>query len=392
MEQISATPFGRRAVDCGLLAAQRLAEAPAPLESIDKWQLFDALRTARAAYGIGDRDLTVLNALLSFLPRRDLSDEGGLIVFPSNATLGARAHGMAESTLRRHIARLVGAGLIARHDSPNGKRYATRAGRGELLHAYGFSLRPLLVQAGAILAAAESTEAEARRLRLMREAVVVMLRDIAKLRTFALAEAQIAPDAALDAEIETLRTALRRKPELTLLVRLNGLARALLERARAALPEPVETTIPDGNDSQNERHHLNQNTYHLDSESRDEAQARTAGQDEKTPDLPLTIVLKACPDIALYAPAPIRSTADLVRAARHVHPMAGIAADVWAEAEAAMTSPVAAIVMAALLQRIESVRNPGGYLRHLTAQARLGQFTPGPMIMALLAPTNRRAA
>lgn len=129
MEQISATPFGRRAVDCGLLAAQRLAEAPAPLESIDKWQLFDALRTARAAYGIGDRDLTVLNALLSFLPRRDLSDEGGLIVFPSNATLGARAHGMAESTLRRHIARLVGAGLIARHDSPNGKRYATRAGR-----------------------------------------------------------------------------------------------------------------------------------------------------------------------------------------------------------------------------------------------------------------------
>lgn len=391
MEQISATPFGRRAVDCGLLAAQRLAEAPAPLESIDKWQLFDALRTARVAYGIGDRDLTVLNALLSFLPRRELSDEGGLIVFPSNATLGARAHGMAESTLRRHIARLVAAGLIARHDSPNGKRYATRAGRGELLHAYGFSLRPMLVQAGAILAAAESAEAEARHLRLMREAVVVMLRDITKLRAFAL-DAGIAADDALDTEIDALRTALRRKPETELLVRLNGLARTLLNRARAALPDLAETPVPGGNDSHNERHHLNQDTYSFDSESRNETEEPTAGQNDQATELPLSVVVKACPDIALYAPTPLRTTADLVRAARHVHPMAGIAPDVWAEAEATMTPIVAAITMAALLQRIETLRNPGGYLRHLTRQALAGKFSPGPMIMALLTPSNRRAA
>lgn len=92
------------------------------------------------------RDQTVLIALLSVLPERERADGENLIVFPSNATLSDRTHGMTESNPRRHPAALVGAGLIARHDSPNGKHYAARGVDGEVVRAFGFGLHPLLVQ------------------------------------------------------------------------------------------------------------------------------------------------------------------------------------------------------------------------------------------------------
>mgnify|MGYP006173237631 CR=1 FL=1 len=60
-----------------------------------------------------EADLVVLNALLTFLPDRQLADAADLIVFPSNAALAERAHGMAESTLRRHLAALIAAAALA---------------------------------------------------------------------------------------------------------------------------------------------------------------------------------------------------------------------------------------------------------------------------------------
>lgn len=188
MQHISTTPFGRRPVSAGLLATQALAQAPAPCPEADKWQVFDALRTARGRFGVTDRDLAVLNALLSFLPERKLQAEVDLIVFPSNAALSDRAHGMAESTLRRHLAALVAAGLIARHDSPNGKRYRTRDGFGEVAHAFGFSLRPLIVRLPEIEAAADEARADAARHRLAREAAMLKLRDAEKLAAYAYEE------------------------------------------------------------------------------------------------------------------------------------------------------------------------------------------------------------
>ncbi|MBO9134918.1 replication initiation protein RepC, partial [Rhizobium sp. B209b/85] len=51
--------------------------------------------------GLSDRALAVLNALLSFYPGNELSAKHGLAVFPSNAQLSIRAHGIAPATLRR---------------------------------------------------------------------------------------------------------------------------------------------------------------------------------------------------------------------------------------------------------------------------------------------------
>ena len=44
----------------------------------------------------------------------------------------------------------------------------------------------------------------------------------------------------------------------------------------------------------------------------------------------------------------------------------------------------ASIVLVAMLERFTEIKPPGGYLRHLTGKAALGEFSCGPMVMALL--------
>lgn len=82
------------------------------------------------------------------------------MVFPSNNQLSLRAHGIAGTTLRRHFAVLVDAGLIERRDSPNGKRYAHRGRGGEIEAAVGFSLAPLLARASELASLAQQVAAE----------------------------------------------------------------------------------------------------------------------------------------------------------------------------------------------------------------------------------------
>ena len=116
----------------------------------DKWALISALTEAREHFGLGDRTLAVVEALVSFVPGRELDGRAPLIVFPSNRALSARARGMAPATLRRHLAALVKAGLLFRRDSPNGKRYAVKDDRGLPEEAFGFDLAPLALRAGEI--------------------------------------------------------------------------------------------------------------------------------------------------------------------------------------------------------------------------------------------------
>ena len=183
MEHLTRTPFGR-AISSGLLAQQSLIETEICEEAQDKWQLFRAVCGARSEIGITDRDLTVLNALISFYPGTELEEGAALIVFPSNASLAERAHGMAESTLRRHLAALVRAGVILRHDSPNGKRYAARGRDGAVTRAFGFDLRPLLVRAAEFAECAERVTRAQEALRAAREACVLKLRDCTKLAAY----------------------------------------------------------------------------------------------------------------------------------------------------------------------------------------------------------------
>ncbi len=108
-EHISTTPFGRRPLSLAMVAGRMAAENCAPGASAGKWQVFRAVCEAKAALGASDRALAVLNALLSFHPDADLVEGEGLVVFPSNAQLALRAHGMAPATRGKVVGQLVAA-------------------------------------------------------------------------------------------------------------------------------------------------------------------------------------------------------------------------------------------------------------------------------------------
>src|SRR4051794_8191401 len=126
------TPFGRRPMTLALVKGQLDVAERKPIGRVEKWKVLRDISEAREHFGLHDRALAVLDALLSFLPSNELKDDIGLVVFPSNAQLSVRAHGIAGTTLRRQLAALVDAGLIQRRDSPNGKRYAHRNHDGDV--------------------------------------------------------------------------------------------------------------------------------------------------------------------------------------------------------------------------------------------------------------------
>lgn len=381
MQHISLTPFGRQPLTAAHLAGLKLAEAPAPYTEADKYAVLRDLTSARADFGVTDRDLAVLAALVSFHPGKVLADGAALVVHPSNATLSDRAHGMAESTLRRHLAALVRAGLIVRRDSPNGKRYSARGPEGAF--AFGFDLRPLLVRAPEFAAAADATRAAALRLRRLREAVVIRLRDAAKIAVWA------GGLATLDADIADISRALRRRLDVAGMESLLAQASAVLDQAKslAIVSNSEEIT---GTDSQIERHQQNSKTDLQESELCEETQKAPADTVEHR--LPLGVVLKATPDIIDYAPHGIRNWRDLVIAAEVARPCLGISSEGWAEALRIMGPELAAVTLAAILQRAAHIHRPGGYLRALVAQKAGPGFSVGPMVMALLRADDRRAA
>ena len=69
--------------------------------------------------------------------------------------------------------------------------------------------------------------------------------------------------------------------------------------------------------------------------------------------------------------------------------MLGVSPSAWEDACEVLGPEDASVVIAAILQRGEAIKSAGGYLRNLTEKARGGQFSLGPVLMALIR-THRR--
>ena len=417
MTYVPRTPF-RRPVESGLLAHEAAAQAPLPPKGVNKWEVLREIAAARVALGVSDRALGVLQALLSFHPATSLGgNDHDLIVYPSNAAISERVNGMPESTLRRHLAALVGAGLVVRRDSPNGKRFARRYD-GEK-EAFGFDLSPLVHRHDEFCRMAEAIRAETERLERLRRTVSLMRRDLASLAAYG-AETRPGRRRLWQELVEVAENAfraLRRVPVWDELVVLERALEKGLKEASALLDpySETDTKIMVAKDGHSERHLQNSNTdsYALEpclesKGSRVEADApHTADQDIGTdardekpttasaditrdlddaplPRLPLGLVLKACPEFLSMSPGRIGHWHHFVRAADVLRPQMGISPSAWDEACRVMGPENASIVLAAMLERFEEISTPGGYLRHLTRKATEDAFSPGPMVMALL--------
>ncbi len=67
-----------------------------------------------------------------------------------------------------------------------------------------------------------------------------------------------------------------------------------------------------------------------------------------------------------------------------VRSMLGVSPSAYQEACEAMGPENAAVTIACILERGGHINSPGGYLRDLTNRAKRGEFSLGPVLMALL--------
>lgn len=387
LDQNPITPFGQRPLSLGVVKAQRdVKECPSG-KPVHKWQAFRHICEARAAFGLSDRSLVVLNALLSFHPDTVLTaGAADLVVFPSNRCLALRAHGMAASTLRRHLAALVDAGIMLRRDSPNGKRYARKTTSGDIEQAYGFDLGPIVARSDEFAALAEAAIAKRHALAILRERVTLARRDIAKMIATGV-EQGIAADwesyhrafRDIMARLPRIPTCESLEPIVVELTRLREAIVAVLERQL----DPIEPSVsnPAADQIQNSD---------LETPGSSEPDAGAGMHEIDGPvrprsanAVPIRMVVELCPDIVDYARGGIRTPQDLIATASTVRPMLGISPSAWEEARTAMGDGQASVVLAAILQRGAAIKSPGGYLRNLARRAATGKFSVWPMLMAL---------
>ncbi|WP_404935167.1 plasmid replication protein RepC [Nitratireductor sp. L15S-10] len=313
-----------------------------------------------------------------------------------------------------------------------GKRYARRSEEGQIEEAFGFDLAPLVMRATEIETHAAEARRLARAIRALRSEITIHLRDIAAIVEAAADEGRgrsFAPYAELVAlsgrlgrntDWDTLKArrdallALRNDVEKAY---LEGLSEADLE-ARDAEHMVNENINMSGNDTQNERHIHNSNPESHFEHYTEKVEAGPMAPDPETksavesdlkaippkagrnrkregegtgqkPPIGFETVASACPQMRDYAPNGFSDWRDLMKAAETVRSMLGVSPDAWAEARAEMGDINAAITIAAMLERAEVIRSPGGYLRRLTERANSGTFSVKPMLNALISARQK---
>ncbi|MDW9819521.1 replication initiation protein RepC [Sinorhizobium meliloti] len=386
------TPFGRRPISLAQIKGQMRTAEIKPGKTADKWKVFRDACEARAVLGIQDRALAVLDALLTFYPDNELSEDRGLVVFPSNDQLSVRAHGIAGTTLRRQLAALVDAGLIQRKDSANGKRYARKDETGGIEEAYGFSLAPLLARAEELAHAAQQVAAERKRFRITKEALSICRRDVRKLISAAIEEGAAGDWGHIEGIFLGLTGRIPRTPTIADLQQILEEMEMLREEIINRLEIHENSQNMSSNAVQNERHIQNSNTEssnELEPRARNEQGANSSQTSRPASEpikaFPLGMVLKACPDINDYGPGgAVGSWRDLMSAAVVVRSTLGVSPSAYQDACEVMGQQNAAVAVACILERAGHIHNAGGYLRDLTTKARRGEFSLGPMLMALM--------
>ncbi len=386
------TPFGRRPMTLALVRRQIETREIKPGKTADKWKVFRDASEARELLGLQDRSLAVLDALLSFYPDNELRQDAQLIVFPSNAQLTLRAHGIAGATLRRHLSLLVEAGLIVRKDSANGKRYARKDKAGAIDSAFGFDLSPLLIRVDELAMMAQRVVSDRFALRRARENLTICRRDVRKLISAAIEEGASGNWESIEATYIGLVGRIPRSPTLGDVSSILDEMELLQQEIVNILEIQQKNKNNSTNGDHNGRHIQNSKTEsitELEPSSRNEqgAKAVVDNRPKRQPirNFPLGMVMRACPEIAMYGPGgTISNWRDLMGAAVVVRSMLGISPSAYQEACEVMGPENAATAVGCILERTGHITSPGGYLRELTRKAKRDEFSLGPMLMALV--------
>jgi replication initiation protein RepC len=247
---------------------------------------------------------------------------------------------------------------------------------------------------------AASVVAERQTLRLLRERLTICRRDIRKLISAAMEEGASGDWGMIESHFLGLLSQIPRAAAASTITDVVDEMELLRDEVVNILEFQVKAEKTDGNDDQNGRHIQNSNPDSitesepaLEKEQGGETTVRWQkaiagrGGDVATTikAFPLGMVLRSCPEIAMYGPGgAISSWRDMMGAAIVVRSMLGVSPSAYQEACEVMGPENAATVIACILERAGHINSAGGYIRDLTAKARRGEFSLGPMLMSLM--------
>jgi len=135
-------------------------------------QVLAAFKAAAPHMGFGPRIVHAIDWLFTFTQPQDWAEGSHPIVWPS-AALQRQALDLGVTQAKALNRLLVELGLVVMKDSPNGKRFGRRDGKGRLIEAYGFDLAPLAARQAEFEAAAAAGRAERECIRQLRRRATI---------------------------------------------------------------------------------------------------------------------------------------------------------------------------------------------------------------------------
>lgn len=367
-------------------------------------QCLAAFKRASAHLGLSATARDLLDQLMAFSQPQDWQEGRRPIVWPSNATL-AQALALSERSVRRLLAQLIAAGVIAARDSPQGRRFGRRDAKGQIVEAFGFDLSPLAQRCEEFQALAATARAERSRQAALRRRLTIAIKAIRQIaetaldlglddrdwrawldETHALALAATGtPLAQLERTIHVLEDE-RRQGEATLLEALaKPCGKVVKESAWAdSHDRPITTTTePPRSLKGNEDRQEDSNGPASGASGSDDRE-----EEEEPPAATPSFVLRVSPPLQAWIGTSRPTWGQVVEAADRLRRSLRISHSAWAEACQVLGRYGAATAIAIIAAKRTQIQSPGGYLRAMVARARRGELY---LVRSLYGLTGRQS-
>lgn len=333
-----------------------LCPTPRPGNFIhDRWQVLQLVKDTARALGIGEREIAVLSAHLSVLPKGPVRSDHLLVSFAQVTGILERANCMDERRFRRGETRLEEVSLIARKLSGNARRFPVRNGRGQIVDAYGIDLRPLFLRVPELESlrdALAEEEAHRRARRSHLSARLGTLRRQVEAGTLLFDSQQAETIAALARLCRRSRVGIE---EIDCAERqLDEISTAPRKSAASEPPTRLPDTIP-----------------------------ADAGQSVRPKESPRKeiqspqMLWAKCPKMAVYFPDAPRTASDLARRTMDFLRFLGLTETAMNDLAERVEIPDLLAMLEYVTGRLGHIGNPAGYLRSMLARYEEGEAVAG---------------
>lgn len=403
-ERYAGHPTGFRRLTPGLLKVDRTAASFAGLPDgvTMHGQLLAAFKAAAPRLGLSPRVVHAVDWLFRFTQPQDWGRGGRPIVWPSSS-MQQESLGLSETRVKAINRAMIETGLITMRDSPNGKRYGKRDGKGNIVEAYGFDLSPIAMRHAEFVRLAAEAKAEREEMRRLRRRATIARNGITQIfETAAEYGFQGEEWTRLAYDTKAITRALRtveRPEEMVLgvdnLERRQRSAREHLESLLASVivtvsepvnPDPLRAengphqyTYKPGSNPEQDTVIANEGSSSAGGEAgapRSAPEGREPPEKGRVLKLQPDELVRLAPRLKAYLLRPDPTWPELVDAAAFLRSDLDVSKSLWGDACLAMGREQAAIAIA-----IVSTKDPahfrttaGGYFHGMVAKAKTGEL------------------